>query len=237
MSSLAGEDILLCIDVNSEMGELWGEGGSSSRLDTLKTSISHFVRHKAAINKAHRFGVCVLTDGVSLNLEPTGDIDLVLAIIDACREAPSEQSFELDKLVHGIDQWFGGRLRKPVLAHARTIRCVVFYGRSYAMPTCTSGKPTALLDHPLFFLDILYVHKKLSKENPEKNICQDAYDFFMDTFECDSDEKSEYIVEVSGSGSTSRLHQHMAMLLAHPKTRDDQDAFLEKYQNASSDAT
>ena len=52
----------------------------------------------------------------------------------------------------------------------------------------------------------------------------------MDTFESESDAKSEYIVEVSGSAS--RLNQHLAMLLSHPAQRDDQDTFVEKLETA-----
>jgi hypothetical protein len=168
---MAGEEILLCLDVHNEMGEAWGEG-SVSRLDVVKAALGHFVRHKAAMNPQHRFGVCVLSDDASLVLEPTEEIGLVLAMIDACREAPNPASFDFTKLVQGVDLWFGPRLREPFSVDAPTMRCVVFFGRSREMPTCSEGKPCSLLEHPGFFLDILYVHKKLSKGNPEKLICQ-----------------------------------------------------------------
>lgn len=35
------------------------------------------------------------------------------------------------------------------------------------------------------------------------------------------------------SGSASRLQQHMAMLLAHPAHRDEQDDFIEKLDSAA----
>jgi hypothetical protein len=36
----------------------------------------------------------------------------------------------------------------------------------------------------------------VAKGNPEQLVCQEAYDWFIDTFESDAEAKSEYIVEV-----------------------------------------
>lgn len=38
---------------------------------------------------------------------------------------------------------------------------------------------------------------QVAKGNPEQLVCQEAYDWFIDTFESDAEAKSEYIVEVS----------------------------------------
>ena len=91
------------------------------------------------------------------------------------------------------------------------------YGRSHAVPTLSEGTSTfkRLLEHPSFFIDALYVHKKPSEGG---SCCQDVYDF-LTKFEDAS--KLSYFFEVTAS--IPRLSQHTAMLLAHPCSRDEQD--------------
>jgi hypothetical protein len=43
----------------------------------------------------------------------------------------------------------------------RLVRAILVYGRSRALPTLPAAKPP-LLDHPRFFLDVLYVHRKVN---------------------------------------------------------------------------
>ena len=85
------------------------------------------------------------------------------------------------------------------------------------MPTLSEGTSTfgKLLEHPSFFIDALYVHKKPSEGG---SCCQDVYDF-LTKFEDAS--KLSYFFEVTAS--IPRLSQHTAMLLAHPCSRDEQD--------------
>ena len=87
----------------------------------------------------------------------------------------------------------------------------------HAVPTLSEGTSTfkRLLEHPSFFIDALYVHKKPSEGG---SCCQDVYDF-LTKFEDAS--KLSYFFEVTAS--IPRLSQHTAMLLAHPCSRDEQD--------------
>jgi len=62
---------------------------------------------------------------------------------------------------------------------------VVIYGRSHALPTLSS-KPD-ILSHPFFYFDLLYVHKKFEKGNPDKEIvqvCTALNNFLTSAFDC-----------------------------------------------------
>lgn len=128
------------------------------------------------------------------------------------------------------------RLSAPAPAtnssEAHAIRAILVYGRSYAVPALSTPATLAsLLDQPRFFMDVLYCHKKLNKgeQAPETPIvCQEAYDFFLEHFESESEEKPAFIVEVGGS--LNRFYQHFAMLLSNPLQRQDQDTFLEQLE-------
>jgi hypothetical protein len=53
-----------------------------------------------------------------------------------------------------------------------------------------------VLQSPFFFFDVLYVHKKVEKGNPEKLVCQETYDFFMEVSE-NPDANAGYVFEAS----------------------------------------
>lgn len=222
------EDILLCIDVSPEMGQPWNDVSTESRLDSIKSVIGFFVKHKHGFDPRHRFGICAFGDDASLLLDFTNDSELVLGMVGSLIAGRSSPSFDFSRLFNKMQEWFGPRLGSSSPEEDSSIRALVVYGRSYAMPSLSIPYP-GLLDHPRCFFDVLYAHKKQSKGNPESLVCQEAFDFLMDNFEGPSKSKTEYVLEVSGS--TARLSQHMAMLLAHPALREDQDTFLDKLEH------
>lgn len=169
------EDILLIVDCSSEMGEMWGDSDGPTRLSVIKQNLRCFVRHKLSFNSEHRFGVCSLTDSASLVLEFTNDSDLLEGVIDALQMAPSGKSFEFGYLLASLEEWVGPRFRNSAPAMpepAAIVRCLLVYGRSYELPTLCTKPGHSLLEHPHVFLDVLYVHKKITKGNPEKLACQ-----------------------------------------------------------------
>lgn len=208
---------------SEEMSEPFGDAGTLSRLAAAKKSLAHFCRHKLSFDPRHRIGIATLSDSVTLALDFSSDLDIVLSVLDSVEAGPCGPTFEFDAFTASLESWFGERLRgsgkEPI------IRALLVYGRSYVVPTLTTKHPP-LLKLPNFLVDVLYLHKKIAKGNPEKLICQEAFDFFIDSFESGVDSKEEYIVEVSGS--VSRLNQHMAMLLSHPAQRDELDTFVDK---------
>lgn len=41
------------------------------------------------------------------------------------------------------------------------MRAILVYGRSRVLPTLTTGGKPPLIEHPRFFVDVLYVHRKV----------------------------------------------------------------------------
>jgi hypothetical protein len=41
------------------------------------------------------------------------------------------------------------------------MRAILVYGRSRALPTLTTAGKPKLIEHPRFFVDVLYVHRKV----------------------------------------------------------------------------
>jgi hypothetical protein len=103
------EDVIFCVDLSSEMGEMWVESGGGTRLDIVKKSIANFIRLKSALSLCHRFGLCVITDDVSLLLEPTSDIELVFSMVETLAHSPTASSFDFACLFYRIEQ-VGNRL-------------------------------------------------------------------------------------------------------------------------------
>jgi len=42
------------------------------------------------------------------------------------------------------------------------MRAILVYGRSRALPTLTTAGKPPHIEHPRFFVDVLYVHRKVS---------------------------------------------------------------------------
>ena len=75
-------------------------------------------------------------------------------------------------------QWCGARLYD---GDPRLLRALVVYGRSHELPTLEGRQP--IMNHARFFLDVLYVHKKMPKGgNPENLVCQVAQRSLLHTF-------------------------------------------------------
>lgn len=217
--------ILLCVDVSEEVGEPWHDVSGPTKLGAIKEVLSTLVRTKLAINPRHEFGVCLLADEATLALPFTNDGDIVRATLDSLSVVPCTSGFEFHSLFELLEQHVDLDAWPDSL-----VRVVLVYGRSHAVPTLSAAP--ALLEHPRFFLDALYIHKKMSAPGV---VCQDVYDFFMQNFESDVDHaagpaphKTAYFFEVATS--VTRLQQHVMMLLAHAGQRDDQDSFLEKLE-------
>ena len=102
---------------------------------------------------------------------------------------------------------------------AQVDRCVLVFSRSRAAPEPPAVG--ALFDDPGFFLDALYVHAKAS----EANKVQEVYDA-LTALAPRSRPLAFFFFETTSSAP--RLHQHLAVLLAHPQLRDDQEAVAAK---------
>lgn len=91
-------------------------------------------------------------------------------------------------------------------------RLVVLFGRS-------DHVPVGRLEHLNLHLDVVYVHKKAA----DGGECQAVYTFLTTL---NAGVANSYFFETATS--LPKLQQHFAMLLAHPRVRDSQDAMLLK---------
>lgn len=88
------EDVLLVIDISTEMLEPWGESSTHTRMEIVKQNLGHFVRHKLSFNPRHRVGIWLVADDVSLVLDFTNDLDVLLSTIISLQETSSSTSFD-----------------------------------------------------------------------------------------------------------------------------------------------
>ena len=101
------------------------------------------------------------------------DADFTFRTIIVCVWMPRRASLSLSRArARGLRSHSKPRARfriSPRHTHTHTHR----YGRSHAVPTLSEGTSTfgKLLEHPSFFIDALYVHKKPSEGG---SCCQDV---------------------------------------------------------------
>jgi len=89
-----------------------------------------------------------------------------------------------------------------------------------------SSTEIPLLQLPLYYLDVLYLHVKLTSDTASR--CQAIYSV-LSTLQIDSDPpKCSYLFECHPS--TLRLLGFCAALTSHPAQRQDQTEFLEKLE-------
>nr|XP_016506723.1 PREDICTED: uncharacterized protein LOC107824468 isoform X1 [Nicotiana tabacum] len=229
-SRLASEDILLCVDVDSEslveMKVSVAGGRPYSRLDSIKQAIILFINAKLTINPDHRFAFAALGKSafwvavelnwnhllnflfVKVRKEFTSDID---SAISACRGITAVDSpcghADLTQLFR-----VAAHEAKKSRAQNRILRVILLYCRS-SIPPQHQWPAT----QKLFTLDVVYLHDKPGPDNcPQK-----VYDALVEALEHVS-EYEGYIFE-SGQGLTRVLFRHMCTLLSHPQQRCVQD--------------
>ncbi|XP_075097083.1 uncharacterized protein LOC107779842 isoform X1 [Nicotiana tabacum] len=231
-SQLASEDILFCVDVDSEsvveMKVTVAGGRPYSRLDSFKQAILLFINAKLTINPDHRFafaglgksafwlGGCRVSKWIHLlnflfvkvRKEFTSDID---SAISACRGISAVDSpcghADLTQLFR-----VAAHEAKKSRSQNRTLRVILLYCRS-SIPPQHQWPAT----QKLFTLDVVYLHDKPGPDNcPQK-----VYDALVEALEHVS-EYEGYIFE-SGQGLTRVLFRHICTLLSHPQQRCVQD--------------
>ncbi|XP_009780269.1 uncharacterized protein LOC107779842 isoform X2 [Nicotiana tabacum] len=212
-SQLASEDILFCVDVDSEsvveMKVTVAGGRPYSRLDSFKQAILLFINAKLTINPDHRFAFAGLGKSAFwVRKEFTSDID---SAISACRGISAVDSpcghADLTQLFR-----VAAHEAKKSRSQNRTLRVILLYCRS-SIPPQHQWPAT----QKLFTLDVVYLHDKPGPDNcPQK-----VYDALVEALEHVS-EYEGYIFE-SGQGLTRVLFRHICTLLSHPQQRCVQD--------------
>lgn len=254
------ERIVLAIDLTREMASSEfdsaaetaetpvhaASGGALTRLKVLQDALATFVAAKSEMHAGHEFAICTLhaENKVRWALDFTNNVAAVLDALYSLEVGAEFRPFDVAPLLRLVATrcpdvlYFPSATRVP----DRTVRLILAFGRSYAVPVC-SDLPlhSRLLASRAFFFDTLYLHTKASKGDGA--IPQQIYDFF--TFFCaqtpppsssslsrgdaappsSSSTKSAYVFECTAR--VSRLHSYVCKLLAHPLQRDhDQDFAL-----------
>ena len=93
------------------------------------------------------------------------------------------------------------------------LRCILIFGRSKEIPMI-STREIPFLKNPCCFLDILYIHLKISEGGGE--LCQQTFDVLSQL--PDTESSNPFIFETHNS--TIKLNTYMAVLMAHPVQRD-----------------
>ncbi|KAK6912791.1 hypothetical protein RJ641_022392 [Dillenia turbinata] len=210
---LLNEDILFCIDVDSEslveMKAVSGPNGRPvTRLDSIKQAIMLFVNAKLTINPDHRFAFSVLGKSASwLRKEFSSEVESAMA---ALRGLSADTSYGQADLTHLFR--IAAHEAKKSHAQNRILRVILIYCRSSLPP-----QHQWLSNQKTFTLDVIYLHDKPGSDNCPQRV----YDALVDALEQVS-EFEGYIYE-SGQGLTRVLFRHMCILLSHPQQRCGQD--------------
>ncbi|XP_031102111.1 uncharacterized protein LOC116006008 [Ipomoea triloba] len=209
---LAGEDILFCIDVDTEslveMKTHTTAGRPCIRLDAIKQAILLFINAKLTINPDHRFAFAGLGKSAFwLRKEFSNDVDSAISAFRAISVDSSFGQADLTQLFR-----VAAHEAKKSRAQNRILRVVLLYCRSSVPPT---HQWPAI--QKLFTLDVIYLHDKPGPDNcPQK-----VYDALVEALELVT-EYEGYIFE-SGQGSSRVLFRYMSVLLSHSQQRCVQD--------------
>ena len=212
-SRYSSEDILFCIDVDTEslveMKVTGPNGRPITRLDSIKQAILLFINAKLSINPDHRFAFATLTKSASwLRKEFSSEVESAMAALRLLSADSSSGHVDLTQLFK-----IAYHEAKKSRAQNRILRVVLIYCRSSIRPQ----HQWPIANQKLFTFDVVYLHDKPGPENcPQK-----VYDALVDALEHVT-EYEGYIFE-SGQGLSRVLFRHMCILLSHPQQRCLQD--------------
>jgi len=210
------EKRVFCVDLCGEMDSLDFARGKSSptRLDLVKSALRLFVYTKQKINQDHEFALVLLTEKANWFLDLTTDLELFCKKLTAIQTQGEWSGFDLASLFDLMRVKFPEILStQNISATHYTYRAIFLYSRSDTIPSFPSQQTKMcqqVLDSPIFFFDILYLHSKPGRDNKP----QDVYDFIT---ELEGKDHNPYFFE--NSTSSRKFLAHMSHLLAHPLQR------------------
>ncbi|XP_022142347.1 uncharacterized protein LOC111012487 [Momordica charantia] len=214
-SRISNEDILFCIDVDSESSieiKTTGSNGRPiTRMDSIKQAILLFVHAKLSINPEHRFAFTTIAkSAIWLKKEFSSDIPSTEAAVRGLSATSSCSHADLTSLFR-----LAAHEAKKSTAQNRILRLILIYCRSSTRP-----QHQWPVNQKLFTLDVIYLHEKPGPDNCP----QEVYDALVDALDHVSQYEG-YIFE-SGQGVARVLYRCMCLLLSHPRQRislDDLD--------------
>uniref|UniRef100_A0A2P2QLP3 BRISC and BRCA1-A complex member 1 n=1 Tax=Rhizophora mucronata TaxID=61149 RepID=A0A2P2QLP3_RHIMU len=205
------EDILFCIDVDSEsLVEMKSTGPSGrplTRLDAIKQAVLFFINAKLSIHSDHRFAFATLSKSASwLRKEFSNEVESAAAALRGLSATSSSGQADLTTLFR-----LAAHEAKKSRAQNRILRVILIYCRSSVRP-----QHQWPVNQKIFTLDVMYLHDKPGPDNCP----QDVYDALVETLE----HVSEYEGYIHETGQGLRLLlRYMSILLSHPQQRCSQD--------------
>ncbi|KAF7269391.1 BRISC and BRCA1-A complex member 1-like [Rhynchophorus ferrugineus] len=180
-------------------------------LSMFKKAIEIFIKLKLRINPLHEFSIIVMGESRSQMLcSFTNDLRKLLYYLDSINECETEDSFNMNTVFDFIVNEELPVPTAPGLPPSRTLRAIIFYGRSYTIPKITmTEKITNYLNNPYFTCDILMTHEPVEISNNCNKIFEVLQNF---------DTKGRaYFFPVCRD--VRKLHTSMGKLLSHPLQR------------------
>ncbi|CAN1825201.1 BRISC and BRCA1-A complex member 1 [Linum perenne] len=210
-SRLYSEDILFCVDVDSEstveMKATGPNGRPLTRLEAIQQAILLFINTKLSINPDHRFAFATLSKSASwVRKEFSSEVDACIAAVRGISATSSSGQADLTHLFR-----LAAHEAKKSRAQNRLLRVILVYCRSSVRP-----QHQWPMNQKVFSLDVMYLHDKPGPDNCP----QEVYDALVETLEHVS-EYEGYIFE-TGQGVRVLL-RYMSQLLLHPQQRCPQD--------------
>lgn len=217
------EKIIFCLDVcydNPNSLYRLGDGTTFTPMNMMKRVLDFFIYSKFAINKKTEFAIMTLNQ-----IEPhwalnfTNNLKDILNVLDSLNtEDCTSESFDFHKVFQLIKQ----KVEIPEYVQGESIipppyvvRMIVLYGRSNCIPIIPQNDDYLIFlkKHLYFYIDMLLAHE----DDCALYKCEEVYEALQDL-----DNGYSHIHEVSKNAT--KIHDCIAMLLAHPFQRP-----LQKY--------
>lgn len=207
------ERIIFCLDMSSDMERTpfkLGDGSQHSPLSMVKRTIELFIENKHFISRKHEYSLMVLYETATWVREFTNDPKEVIDSLEDLNETQACSSCDLASIVTLITDKYEMTIPKKLSLLPCIFRVILVYGRSSCMIHFSDEEAKDfLINYPFLYIDIIYIHEPPTEENN----CREIFEALCDL---DAQNKS-YIFEVTRN--TTKLHNSMAKLLAHPMQR------------------
>lgn len=186
-------------------------------MEIVRELIKSFVEAKKTMSTQHMYGLMVFGKTCSWFYDFTSNCDQFYDYLALIEPAGEFIEFNIGSLFEVLSEKIPDLLDRIYRSHF-VYRVILIYSRSSVLPYFKKEEYKNIRDHIDFYLDAIYIHKKL--EPASKGFLQKIYDFIVNLDSENPDKRSCYYFECSLS--IRRLHQYFGYLLFHPLQRPEQ---------------
>ncbi|KAJ0178940.1 hypothetical protein K1T71_005715 [Dendrolimus kikuchii] len=212
------ERIIFCLDIcydNPNSLYRLGDGTTFTPINMMKRVLDFFIYSKHAINKRTEFALITLSQTEPYwILNFTNNMKDIFNVIDSLNpEESTSETFDFGKVFQLIKQ----KVEIPeymqgecIMPPPYVVRMIVLYGRSNCIPIILQDDAYLIFlkKQLYFYIDMLLAHE----EDCAFYKCAEVYDALQDL-----DNGYSHVYEVSKNAT--KIHDCIAMLLAHPLQR------------------